>query len=175
MEPATRRSEALTRLNSATYGLVLLCRGLHGAQFDTGRRYGPIDAIGVAAHEMWRLTTESLSVLRRIVSGRASLASNVHSPIVIAQYANATAQMGLAAFLSFLAILSLSLGIMNLLPIPVLDGGHLLYYLMELISGRPVSERVLVTGQYVGLALLAALMCFAFYNDLASIFPLSSR
>ncbi len=145
------------------------------AQFDTVRRYGPIDAIGVAAHEMWRLTTESLSVLRRIVSGRASLASNVHSPIVIAQYANATAQMGLAAFLSFLAILSLSLGIMNLLPIPVLDGGHLLYYLMELISGRPVSERVLVTGQYVGLALLAALMCFAFYNDLASIFPLSSR
>jgi regulator of sigma E protease len=92
---------------------------------------------------------------------------NLSGPISIAQYANASAQMGVAWFFFFLAVLSLSLCIMNLLPIPILDGGHLLYYLIEMIKGSPVSERVLVAGQYVGLAFLASLMGLAFYNDIA--------
>jgi regulator of sigma E protease len=80
--------------------------------------------------------------------------------------ANASAQMGLAWFLSFLAVISLSLGILNLLPIPMLDGGHLLYYLVEWVKGSPVSERTMIAGQYVGMAALAALMSLAFYNDI---------
>ncbi len=80
--------------------------------------------------------------------------------------ANASAHQGLAWFLSFLAVISLSLGILNLLPIPILDGGHLLYYLIEWIKGSPVSERTLIAGQYVGLALLVTLMSLAFYNDI---------
>jgi regulator of sigma E protease len=135
------------------------------AAYDTVRRYGPIAALGVSAHETWRLTSESLGMLWRMASGHANL-SGVSGPIAIAQYANASAQMGVAWFLFFLAILSLSLGIMNLLPIPILDGGHLLYYLIELVKGSPVSERTLAMGQYIGLALLGALMCLAFYNDI---------
>ena len=135
------------------------------AAYDTVRRYGPIDALGVGAHEMWRLTSESIGMLWRMASGHASL-SGVSGPISIAQYANASAQLGVAWFLFFLAILSLSLGIMNLLPIPILDGGHLLYYLIELAKGSPVSERTLAMGQYIGLGLLGALMCLEFYNDI---------
>jgi regulator of sigma E protease len=133
--------------------------------YDTLRRYGPIDALGASAHEMWRLTDESMGMLWQMVRGRASSAS-VSGPVGIARYANASAQLGPAWFLFFLAILSLSLGIMNLLPVPILDGGHLLYYLIELVKGSPVSERTLVVGQYIGLAMLGGLMCLAFYNDL---------
>ena len=79
---------------------------------------------------------------------------------------SAAAKMGVAWFLFFLALLSLSLAIINLLPIPVLDGGHLLYYLIELVKGSPLSERAMATGQYVGLAMLAGLMGLAFYNDI---------
>jgi regulator of sigma E protease len=86
--------------------------------------------------------------------------------IGIAQVAQAEAHLGLSRLLLFMASLSLTLCIMNLLPIPVLDGGHLLYYLIELVSGRPVSERVLVAGQYAGLVLLAGLIGLAFYNDI---------
>ncbi len=134
------------------------------ASYDSLRRYGPIDALGVSAHEMWRLTSESTEMLWRMVSHGS--AQNISGPVAIARYANASAQLGPAWFLFFLAILSLSLGIMNLLPIPILDGGHLLYYLIELVKGSPVSERTLVVGQYIGLAMLGGLMCLAFYNDL---------
>jgi regulator of sigma E protease len=83
--------------------------------------------------------------------------------------ANSSAQLGLAWFINFLAIISLSLAIMNLLPIPILDGGHLLYYIIEIIKGSPVSERMQIAGQYVGLTLLVALMGLAFYNDILRI------
>lgn len=79
--------------------------------------------------------------------------------------------MGLAWFLSFLALMSLSIGILNLLPIPILDGGHLLYYLIEIVKGSPVSDRVMAVGQYVGLLMLAGLMGLAFYNDIARLLP----
>jgi len=134
------------------------------ARFDGLRRYGPIDAIAASGHEMWKQASASLGMLRKIVTEGS--AREVSGPIGIARYANEAAHLGVAWFLFFLAILSLSLGIMNLLPVPILDGGHLLYYLIELVKGSPVSERSLAVGQYIGLTLLGGLMCVAFYNDL---------
>ncbi|MBS7456346.1 RIP metalloprotease RseP [Coralloluteibacterium stylophorae] len=135
------------------------------AAYDTTLEHGVVDALPAAVAETWRLTRETFGMLARMVDGRASL-KNISGPISIAQYANSSAQLGLAWFLNFLALLSLSLAVMNLLPIPVLDGGHLLYYLIELIKGSPLSERAVMAGQYVGLALLAGLMGLAFYNDI---------
>jgi regulator of sigma E protease len=135
------------------------------AVHDAVLQYGPVSAIGASLRETWRLTEATMGMLWRMVRGAASL-QNISGPITIAQYANASAQMGTAWFLFFLAVLSLSLCIMNLLPIPILDGGHLLYYLIEIIKGSPVSERSLATGQFVGLAMLAGLMGLAFYNDI---------
>lgn len=137
---------------------------IQDAPYDTLRRYGPIDSIGASAHEMWRLTRESVGMMWRMASQGAT--RSLSGPVGIARYANQSAQQGPAWFLYFLAILSLSLGLLNLLPVPILDGGHLLYYLMELVKGSPVSERAQVVGQYVGLAMLGGLMCLAFYNDL---------
>jgi len=135
------------------------------AEFDAVLRFGPLDAAVASARETWRLTRATLGMLGRMVTGVASL-KNISGPISIAQYANDSARIGLDWFLFFLAVLSLSLCILNLLPIPILDGGHLLYYLIEMIKGSPVSERALVAGQYVGLAMLAGLMGLAFYNDI---------
>ncbi len=128
-------------------------------------RYGPIEAVPAAFNETWRLTRESFAMIGRMFSGRASI-ENVSGPITIARVADRSADMGLAWFLSFLALVSLSLAIINLLPIPVLDGGHLLYYLIELVKGSPLSERAMAVGQFVGLAMLACLMGLAFYNDI---------
>lgn len=135
------------------------------AHYDTVLRRGPMAAVPAAIGETWDLTGQTLGMLGRMLTGHASL-QNLSGPITIAKYASASAQMGLAWFLYFLGIISLSLAIMNLLPIPILDGGHLLYYLIELVKGSPVSERVMLAGQYVGMALLAALMGLAFYNDI---------
>jgi len=134
-------------------------------EHDALLRFGPIDAIGAALDETWRLTGSTLGIVWRMVRGAVSL-DNINGPISIAQYANASAQLGVAWFLSFLAMLSLSLCIMNLLPIPILDGGHLLYYLIEMVKGSPVSERTMIAGQFVGMVLLAGLMGLAFYNDI---------
>lgn len=128
-------------------------------------RYGPLAAVPAAFAETRQMASDVLGMLWRMVTGQASL-KNISGPITIARVANGSADMGPAWFLYFLAILSLSLCIMNLLPIPVLDGGHLLYYLIELVKGSPVGERGLMAGQYVGLALLAGLMGLAFYNDI---------
>ena len=133
--------------------------------YDATLQQGPLAAIPAALRETWKLTGDSVAMIGRLLSGRASV-ENVSGPITIARYANASAQLGPAWFLNFLALLSLSLAIINLLPIPVLDGGHLLYYLIELVKGSPLSERAMVAGQYVGLALLAGLMGLAFYNDI---------
>ncbi|MDQ3228230.1 MAG: RIP metalloprotease RseP, partial [Pseudomonadota bacterium] len=132
--------------------------------YDALLRHGPLAAIPAALRETATMFRDSVAMIGRMFSGRAS-ASNVSGPITIARYANASAQLGPAWFLNFLALLSLSLAIINLLPIPVLDGGHLLYYLIELVKGSPLSERAMAAGQFVGLALLASLMGLAFYND----------
>jgi regulator of sigma E protease len=133
--------------------------------YDARLRYGPLEALPAAVRETAKLTADSLSMIGHLLTGRAS-AANVSGPITIARYANTAAQLGPAWFLNFLALLSLTLAIVNLLPIPVLDGGHLLYYLIELAKGRPLSERAMAVGQYIGLALLAGLMGLAFYNDI---------
>jgi regulator of sigma E protease len=132
--------------------------------YDARLRYGPLRAVPAAFAETGRLFGDSVAMIARIFDGRAST-RNVSGPITIARYANASAQLGPAWFLNFLALLSLSLAIINLLPIPVLDGGHLLYYLIELAKGSPLSERAMVAGQYLGLVVLAGLMGLAFYND----------
>jgi regulator of sigma E protease len=128
-------------------------------------RYGPVDAMKAAFAQTAQMTRNVFGILGRMINGSASL-KNISGVVGIAQAANESAGLGVAWFLNLLATLSLSLCIMNLLPIPVLDGGHLLYYLIELVSGRPVSERVLMAGQYAGLALLAGLMGLAYYNDI---------
>jgi regulator of sigma E protease len=112
-----------------------------------------------------RMSALTLQMLYRMVLGDVSV-KNVTGPIQIAQFAGYTASIGLVSFLSFIAIMSVSLAVLNLLPVPVLDGGHLLYYVVELAKGSPLSERAQVVGQQVGLTLLVALMGLAFYNDI---------
>lgn len=131
-------------------------------------RYGPLAAVPAALRETWRQTTDMLGLLGSIVTGHAS-AKNIGGIISIGQAANASAEMGFAWFVNFLGAVSLTLAVMNLLPIPILDGGHLLYYLIELVKGSPVSERTQIAGQYVGLMLIVALMGLAFYNDILRI------
>jgi regulator of sigma E protease len=130
--------------------------------------YGPLQAVPAAFRETWKTTRNTLGMIGSMLTGQAST-KNLSSVITIARVANESAQQGVAWFLSFLAVISLSLGILNLLPIPILDGGHLLYYFIELVKGRPLSERTLIAGQYVGLALLVTLMSLAFYNDIVRI------
>jgi regulator of sigma E protease len=132
-------------------------------------RHGPIDAVAAAFKQTWQVTNDTLGILKRLLTGQASV-KNVSGTITVAQVANQEASVSFGSFLGFLAFFSLSLCIMNLLPIPVLDGGHLLYYLIELITGRPVAERVQLAGQFIGMALLVSLMILAHYNDFARIF-----
>ena len=127
--------------------------------------YGPIKALTASLSATWRNTAQTFTMLGKMLSGETST-RNLSSVIGIASVANASANMGPAWFLQFLALVSLSLAILNILPIPVLDGGHLLYYVVELIKGSPVSEKAMVVGQYIGMALLFTLMGLAFYNDI---------
>jgi regulator of sigma E protease len=128
-------------------------------------RHGPLKAIPEALNRTWEVTTLTLRTLWKMASGRASV-ENLSGPITIARYAGQSAAIGLATFLGFLGIVSVSLGVLNLLPVPVLDGGHLLFYLVELVTGRPVTDAIQLAGQKIGIFLLLALMTLAFYNDL---------
>ncbi len=127
--------------------------------------YSLIDALSKAVHTTWETSTFSLSILGRMVTGDVSW-KNLSGPVTIADYAGQSARLGLTYYLKFLALISISLGVLNLLPIPILDGGHLMYYIVEIIKGGPVSEKVMEIGQQIGLALLVMLMAFAFYNDI---------
>ncbi len=126
--------------------------------------YSPLQAMSSAAVKTWDMSWLTLRVLWKMVSGEAAL-SNISGPITIATYAGVTASIGLVSFLSFLAVISVSLGVLNLLPVPMLDGGHLFYYLIEIVKGSPVSEGFELRGQQVGMVILASLMCLAIFND----------
>jgi len=128
-------------------------------------RFGPVEGLAQAASETWRLARSTLGLLGRMVAGSASV-RNISGPIGIAQFASDSASAGFSQFLFFLGLISLSLGILNLLPIPVLDGGHLMYYLIEWLKGSPVSEQAQLTGQYVGLAVLFGLISLGVVNDI---------
>jgi regulator of sigma E protease len=131
--------------------------------------YNVLEAFQAGVIRTWDMSVLMIRVLGRIVTGESSW-KNISGPLTIAQYAGDTANLGLIPFLSFLAIVSISLGVLNLLPIPVLDGGHLFYYLIEMITGKPVSEAFQANAQQVGIFLLVALMALAFYNDILRIF-----
>ena len=127
--------------------------------------YGPLEALTQSLRKTWETSVISLEMLGKMVMGEVSM-KNLRGPITIADYAGQSAKMGVVAYLSFLALISISLGVLNLLPIPLLDGGHLLYYVAELVKGSPASELAWEIGQKIGIALLGTLMVFAIYNDI---------
>jgi regulator of sigma E protease len=127
-------------------------------------QYTAPEAVIVAIDKTWRVSVLTLQMLWKMLIGQVSV-ENISGPISIAQYAGVSAAIGIGQFLSFLAIVSISLGVLNLLPIPLLDGGHLLYYAAEIVKGRPLSEQVQLAGQKIGLVLLTGLMILAVYND----------
>ena len=127
--------------------------------------YGPLESLVKAAVKTWDISVFSLRMLGKMLLGEVSW-KHLSGPVTIADYAGQSAQMGWIPYATFLALISISLGVLNLLPIPLLDGGHLMYYAVEIVKGSPVSERAMELGQRVGLALLLVIMAFAFYNDL---------
>ncbi len=129
-------------------------------------RYGPIESVQLGARRTWDIAIYSLRMFGRMIVGEASL-KNLSGPVTIADYAGKSARLGPSAFLSFLALVSISLGVLNLLPIPVLDGGHLLYYLVEAVTGKAVSDRWQLVLQRAGLVCIVALSAIALFNDLA--------
>jgi regulator of sigma E protease len=130
------------------------------------RRSGPVDAVVLGVLKTWDMSSLTVQMLWRIVTGQVS-AKNISGPISIAEFAGISAYLGLTAFISFLAIISVSLGVLNLMPVPLLDGGQIVYQLVEAVKGSPLSERAQNFGQQVGIALLVVLMSLAFYNDIS--------
>jgi len=134
-------------------------------------RYGVFDGFAYAAQRTWDVSILSLRMLGKMLVGDASL-KNLSGPLTIADFAGQSVQLGLAYYLGFLALVSVSLGVLNLLPLPVLDGGHLMYYLFEAVTGRPVSEVWLERLQRGGVAMMLMLMSLALYNDVARLLGL---
>lgn len=147
----------------------LIGAGIQAPEWPAGSlneiRYGPLAALPVAVEETWADTRLTLVAIKKMVTGLLS-PSNLSGPITIARVAEASVSSGFEDFVRFLAYLSVSLGVLNLLPVPVLDGGHILYYSIEAIRRKPVSEQVQEVGLRIGMALILTLMVFALYNDL---------
>ncbi len=132
-------------------------------------RYGPLDSLRRAADKTWQVTVLTAEIIKRLLLGEASL-DNLSGPVGIAEYAGFSLRRGFGAFLGLLALLSVSIGLLNLLPVPMLDGGHLLYYLIEFIKGKPLSLQAQLIGQWVGIFMLGCLMALALYNDFNRLF-----
>jgi regulator of sigma E protease len=132
-------------------------------------RYDPVEALVQGARKTWELSIFTLKMLGRIVTGEASL-KNISGPITMADFAGQSAQAGTLVFVGYLALISISLGVLNLLPVPLLDGGHLLYYFAEIFKGSPVSDHAFEVGQRIGMAMLAVLMALALFNDVSRLF-----
>ena len=159
--------DAITE-NGKTFGRIGVKPQLDKSVADkltTVVRYGPLEAIPRAWAKVWDMSIFSLKMMGRMITGEVSW-KNLSGPITIADYAGQSAQLGWIPYVTFLALISISLGVLNLLPIPVLDGGQLMYYIVEILKGSPVSEKVMEIGQQVGLTLLLGLTAFAFYNDI---------
>jgi regulator of sigma E protease len=137
-----------------------------GSDYWYVRKYGPITSIAESMQRTWSATAFTVRMFGRMITGDVSI-RNISGPINIAQFAGDSASRGLNDFLNFLALVSISLGVINLLPIPILDGGQIVYQSLELLKGSPVSERSQLLGQQVGILALLMLMSFAFYNDIA--------
>ena len=129
------------------------------------RERGPLEGLIYGARTTWRMSFMTVEMIVRMVQGFVS-PDNISGPIAIAEFAGQSAQAGLAPFLSFLGLISISLGVLNLLPIPILDGGHLVFYAVEMVRGKPLSAVVVQKAQQIGIVLLLMLMSFAFYNDI---------
>jgi regulator of sigma E protease len=127
--------------------------------------YGFFAAGGKAVAETWDKSAFTLLMMGKMLTGEVSW-KNLSGPVTIADYAGQSARLGLDYYLKFMAMVSISLGVLNLLPIPVLDGGHLMYHMIEVVRRRPLSERAMEMGQRIGLSLLLVLMAFAFFNDI---------
>lgn len=136
-----------------------------GKELQTQVRYGPGEALLKAGRETWEKSVFTLTMIGKMLAGSVSM-KNLSGPVTIADYAGQTARQGLDYYLRFMALLSISLGVLNLLPIPVLDGGHLLYYMIEVVRRKPLSEKAMEMGQRVGLSVIFVMMAFAFFNDL---------
>jgi len=150
-------------------------RGIMGVErseafldYYTRRTYSPLESLGAGVAKTWESTLFTIRMLGRMVTGDVSI-KNISGPINIAQYAGESAERGMSSFLGFIAIISISLGVLNLLPIPVLDGGQIVYQAAEWIKGSPLTDRAQIIGQQVGILALLLLMSFAFYNDIARI------
>src|SRR5690606_10444048 len=127
--------------------------------------FGPLDGVTESLRRTWGMSLLTLDSLKKMLFGELSV-KNLSGPITIAKVAGTSAQSGIADFLNFLAYLSISLGVLNLLPIPVLDGGHLLFYLCEWVRGKPLPERVQAWGMQIGISLVIGVMLLALFNDL---------
>ncbi len=155
-------------VNGETRGLLGVTSPQTSSDYYYRRTFTPLQSLNEAANKTWTSTLFTLRMLSRMVTGDVSI-KNISGPINIGQIAGESAQRGVKYFLGFLAIVSISLGVLNLLPIPVLDGGQIVYQLVEMIKGSPMTERAQMLGQQVGIFALLLLMSFAFYNDIARI------
>ena len=150
-------------------GVAVADDGQARREMRTFVRYGFFEAAGKALSETWDKSVFSLVMMGKMLTGEVSL-KNLSGPVTIADYAGQSAKLGFDYYIKFMALVSISLGVLNLLPIPVLDGGHLMYHMIEVVRRRPLSERAMEIAQRVGVSILFVLMAFAFFNDLNRLF-----
>jgi regulator of sigma E protease len=167
--PVTPEAVAVNGEHIGRIGAAPEIPAAHAERIFVQVRYGPLASLGHAVTKTWDISVFSLRMLGRMLLGQVSW-KNLSGPVTIADFAGQSAQLGWIPYLTFLALISISLGVLNLLPIPPLDGGHLMFYVVEILKGSPASERAIEFGQRVGIGLLLVLMAFAFYNDLTRLF-----